>query len=136
MKAVSIRQPWAHLIAEGRKTVEVRSWPTAYRGPLLVVVSKTFKHVRIRNAYDIDWSAVPMWRREDMGMAIATVDLVNCTTMAQEHEDAAFVECRPGLFAWTLARAQKIEPFPVVGRLGLFNVDLPSPAGLVMNAGR
>lgn len=33
---LSIKQPWAHLILERRKDVEVRSWATHYRGPLWV----------------------------------------------------------------------------------------------------
>ena len=32
--ALSIRQPWAELILSGRKTIEIRTWSTSYRGPL------------------------------------------------------------------------------------------------------
>lgn len=32
--ALSIRQPWVELILLGRKTIEVRSWPSKHRGPL------------------------------------------------------------------------------------------------------
>lgn len=35
-KALSIWQPWAHLIASGRKHIETRSWPTRHRGPLAI----------------------------------------------------------------------------------------------------
>ena len=34
MKALSIRQPWAELILQGRKTIELRTWKTCYRGLL------------------------------------------------------------------------------------------------------
>lgn len=34
MKAIRLWQPWASLIALGHKTIETRSWPTKYRGPL------------------------------------------------------------------------------------------------------
>ena len=37
MRILSVRQPWASLIAEGQKTIELRSWVTKYRGPLLVI---------------------------------------------------------------------------------------------------
>ena len=40
MKAVSVKQPWASLIAEGNKTIETRTWPTNYRGDLLICASK------------------------------------------------------------------------------------------------
>ena len=34
--ALSLKQPWAALLVSGRKTIEVRSWPTARRGPILI----------------------------------------------------------------------------------------------------
>lgn len=36
MKALTIRQPWASLIALGIKTIETRSWQTRYRGPIAI----------------------------------------------------------------------------------------------------
>lgn len=36
IKALTIRQPWAQLIALGVKTIETRSWSTRYRGPLAI----------------------------------------------------------------------------------------------------
>lgn len=36
MKALTICQPYAELIASGEKVVENRTWPTRYRGPLLI----------------------------------------------------------------------------------------------------
>ena len=36
-RALVVGQPWALLIARGEKTVEVRSWTTPYRGPLVIV---------------------------------------------------------------------------------------------------
>ncbi len=35
-RALTLWQPWASLIAIGAKTIETRSWSTAYRGPLLI----------------------------------------------------------------------------------------------------
>ena len=45
MKAISIHQPWASLIAFGEKRFETRSWKTDYRGPLLIHASRTFINV-------------------------------------------------------------------------------------------
>lgn len=36
MKAITIWQPWASLIACGVKQYETRSWPTKYRGPIAI----------------------------------------------------------------------------------------------------
>lgn len=36
MKALSLWQPWASLIALGEKRIETRHWSTKYRGPLAI----------------------------------------------------------------------------------------------------
>lgn len=36
MKALTLRQPWASLVAVGTKWIETRSWSTSYRGRLAV----------------------------------------------------------------------------------------------------
>ena len=36
MKALSLHQPWASLIAIGAKRIETRHWTTSYRGPLAI----------------------------------------------------------------------------------------------------
>jgi ASCH domain len=39
LKILSIRQPWASLIVSGAKDVENRTWPTRYRGLVLIHAS-------------------------------------------------------------------------------------------------
>lgn len=41
MKAITLHQPWATLIALGLKHYETRSWPTTYRGNLAIHAGKT-----------------------------------------------------------------------------------------------
>ena len=36
MKAITLTQPWATLVAIGAKQIETRSWATRYRGPLAI----------------------------------------------------------------------------------------------------
>lgn len=43
MKALSLLQPWATLVAIGAKRVETRSWPTHHRGALAICASKKFR---------------------------------------------------------------------------------------------
>lgn len=49
MKAITISQPWANLVAEGLKIVETRNWQTNYRGPLAIHAGKTAN----KEAFDI-----------------------------------------------------------------------------------
>ena len=40
MKAISLHQPWASLLAHGLKLCETRAWPIFHRGPLLIHAAK------------------------------------------------------------------------------------------------
>jgi activating signal cointegrator 1 len=40
MKALTLTQPWATLVAIGAKRIETRSWSTSYRGPLAIHAAK------------------------------------------------------------------------------------------------
>jgi hypothetical protein len=42
MKAISIHQPWASLIALGKKRFETRNWKPHHRGPIIIHASKSF----------------------------------------------------------------------------------------------
>jgi len=41
IKALSLKQPYANWIAEGKKTIETRSWSTRYRGDVLICASQS-----------------------------------------------------------------------------------------------
>jgi len=40
MKVITIKQPWATLIAKGYKEYEFRTWKTKYRGDILIHAGK------------------------------------------------------------------------------------------------
>jgi len=40
MKALSIKQPWAELILQGKKKIEIRKWNTKFRGKFFIHSSK------------------------------------------------------------------------------------------------
>ena len=106
MKAISIKQPWASLIAAGIKTREIRQWPTDHRGPLLIVSSRR-----------------PVLEGHRHGAALCTVEIVGCRPMTPDDVPFACVrDFYHGHYAWELGRVQLIEPFGVVGQLRLFDV--------------
>jgi hypothetical protein len=105
MKALSVKQPWANLIASGKKTIETRLWTTHYRGHLLIVSSKKPKI-------------------EPAGYAVAFVELVDCRPMTMGDEDAACCPIYPGAVSWILRNIRKLKPFPVRGQLGLYDVGV------------
>jgi len=106
MKAVSIKQPWASLIAVGIKTLEIRQWPTEHRGPLLIVSSRR-----------------PVIDGHRHGQALCVVNVVDCRRMTRD--DLPFACIREFYFdhyAWVLRDVKLIEPFSVIGQLRLFDV--------------
>ena len=40
MKALTLRQPYAELIVQGKKTMEIRMWNTSFRGEFLIHSAK------------------------------------------------------------------------------------------------
>jgi len=106
MKALSVKQPWANLIAEGKKTIETRSWPTDYRGELLIVSSR-----------------IPPIA--PAGCAVAVVDLVDCRLMTADDETAACCKVYRGAWAWMLTNVRRVKPWPIRGQLRIFDVELP-----------
>lgn len=51
MKALTLTQPWATLVAIGAKRVETRSWATSYRGPLAIHAAKFMPRWAREEAY-------------------------------------------------------------------------------------
>ncbi|ADY51538.1 protein of unknown function DUF437 [Pseudopedobacter saltans DSM 12145] len=85
MKTLTIKQPWASLIANGIKDVENRSWKTNYRGEILI-------HAGLDTVFDgfmPDGSTVGEWLRLNgydwhynnvpHGAIIGKANLVDCT---------------------------------------------------------
>lgn len=105
VRALTVRQPWANLIAEGKKTLEIRTWKTKYVGALLICSSKTPKI-------------------EPCGMAVAVAWLSGVKEFLPEDAGKAHIAYEKGMNAWMLSDIRKIlNPFPVHGKLGLFHVE-------------
>lgn len=114
MKTLAIRQPWATYIAEGSKTIEVRTWQTDYRGPLLVVASgRPYPHADEEGVI----------HRLPTQVRLCVVELVEVRAMRLEDEEAALTPWSPGLFAWVLQNPRHVEPLQQLGRLWLHETD-------------
>lgn len=106
MKAVSIKQPWASLIAAGIKTLEIRAWPTDHRGPLLIVSSRR-----------------PVIEGHRHGAALCVVNVIDCRRMTRQDPPFACIrDFYADHYAWVLGGVKAIETFNVMGQLRLFEV--------------
>lgn len=115
-KAISIRQPYASLIANGEKTIEIRSRPTYYRGDLLIVSSASVYRLNSQKRLDLPY-----------GKALTLVNLADCRPMQLEDEEAACCEYQSNAYSWLLNNIRPIINFPVKGALGFYNVECKTP---------
>ena len=108
MRAISLWQPWATLVREGKKTIETRMWPTNMRGDILICSTKK-----------------PKVSGHLCGYALCVVRLRDCRPMVRGDETAAMCDWEPGRWAWVLSNIRPTSPFPVTGKQGFFDVQLP-----------
>ncbi|MGN7284315.1 ASCH domain-containing protein [Shouchella rhizosphaerae] len=146
MKVITIKQPWATLIALGEKRFETRSWATKHRGPLAIHASKKV------DVAALDYVAISsvltkhgIYSRKDLptGVVLATVDLVECHKITADYmsmydEEKAgtenglliegdewwFGDYTEGRYAWELDNLNILSnPIPAKGQLSLWNFD-------------
>jgi hypothetical protein len=133
MKALSVHQPWAWLIAQGYKTIENRSWLTSYRGPILIHAGlKRADHADVEAVLSrLDWFSRRKIMREmpavdslPTGGIIGVIDLVACVT----ESTSPWFEL--GSFGFVLQHAHPIPFISFPGRLKLFDVEVEAVPGL------
>lgn len=96
MYALSFKQPYASLMLHGK--IETRTWPTNYRGLVLICASKSAYNVRqILNISGLtQYQRIHKMFRDmhdlPMGVAIAVADLVDCRPMEESDGARCFVE--------------------------------------------
>lgn len=107
--ALSLKQPWATMIVQGKKTIETRTWKTSYRGDIMICSSQK--------------PAI-----EPAGYALCIVELYHIEPMQQLHEQTACCAAYPKAQAWFLRNLRIItEPFRVKGQLSLFQLEVSQP---------
>ena len=132
MKAVTIKQPWASLIAAGLKDIENRSWKTNYRGRVLIhaaaapvkeglaaLNNKQLFELMNRENWDTEFENLPN------GAIVGSVEIVDCV---QNHPSKWAQE---GFWHWVLANPV-LFPKPITGVKGKLSFweyegELPQP---------
>src|SRR6266478_115294 len=118
MKALSLWQPWASLIYDGRKTIETRSWEMRHRGPLAIHAAKTVDKTAC-DEFGYDWRDIPR------GAMLCIVAVQGCVKfphpLAKPDEYGDFAAGRYG-FLMTMLKKFDL-PVVVKGHQGLWNWD-------------
>ena len=122
MKCLSLRQPYAELVAAGRKTIETRKWNTNFRGKFLIHSSKTIDK-EISTLLNIDCS------RLTKGAVIGVAYLYDVKKYTNKEDFLADKVAHLSdnfsnpKYGFLLKDAKKLnKPIPLIGRLGFFNM--------------
>jgi hypothetical protein len=126
VKAITLEQPFASLVSIGAKTIETRSWSTAYRGPLAIHSAKTFIPVTDSYYRGLLISAGLDCEKLPLGKIIAIARLAGCKkVIASEipcYPQLAFSNFTPGWYALELADIKPLpKPVPADGGQGLWD---------------
>ena len=152
MKALTLTQPWASLVACGAKRIETRSWapPAALIGQRIAIhaakgwtedarftaTTEPFKSA-LREGYQRGLIERPSILDLPRGCVVAIATLVACYPMCgdgwqtvqrllvEQPRERAFGGYGPGRYAWALRNVRAIEPIRARGALGLW--DWPPP---------
>ena len=127
MKALSLTQPWASLVALGHKRIETRSWSTRYRGVIAIHASRGFPMPARDIAATIRFEGVvELPLSLPLGAIIATARLVDVRRTEAVRGEISSLErslgdYSPNRFAWFFEDALQVTPpIPKLGSLGLW----------------
>lgn len=125
MKVITIKQPFATLIAEGLKRYEFRTWKTKYRGDILIHAGK-----------NVDKTAMNKFKHLGLdyptGCIIAKATISDCVYIDNDmrqklnEEDSLIYSGVVKDSDWTgygfkLDNIEKVEYVYITGKLGLWN---------------
>lgn len=130
IKALSLKQPYAWMIANGHLLVDDRRWGTGYRGPLLIHASNGFYpeyYHFISTRTDIP---IPPREQLEHGGIVGIANLVACckpgdvpanvSPIQRAHFGGVHQDC----YGFLMGNARPLPFIPCSGKLGIFEIDL------------
>ncbi len=143
MRCISIRQPWATLVASGAKRIETRSWkPHGLTSGQFVAIHagrRWTPYERHLCADDLVFKQCldlatqrGLWSSDQppLGCVIAIARFHHCAPVSElvgiSQQERRFGDYRPGRFGWIFSEVQPLAPIPLRGQLGLFEWRPPT----------
>ncbi|MCI9063487.1 MAG: ASCH domain-containing protein [Clostridia bacterium] len=128
MKVLTIKQPWATLIAKGYKEYEFRTWKTKYRGDILIHAGKGVDKKAIDRFKDLNL-------QYPSGCIIAKARITDCVKVDNDFRKEVVPknpEVYRGIatkndwegYGFKVEDVEEIEPISVKGKLGLWDYNL------------
>lgn len=147
IKAISLWQPWASLIAFNEKAIETRSWGTDYRGPLAIHATQSTPlderwepalHDYITNIFSVTLAkyGVRRWSDLPQGSIVAVATLAEVVKIEADSDavsgrfwygrsyEATFGNYDTGRFMWCMKDVYRLEvPILWKGARGLWDAS-------------
>jgi len=122
MKVLSLKQPWAELILQGKKRIEIRKWNTNFRGEFLIHSSKNPDEEAMKR---FGFSSLPC------GFILGKARLVDVRVYRDDEEfnkdkDLHLATREWGNHGFILEDAERIEKIPAKGKLNFWDFELES----------
>lgn len=135
-RALSIRQPWAWLVANGWKDIENRDWKTQFRGPVLIHASLKLEggpnqdllrgdhpaspFAQLDESLRLAYTAALMRGDVHRGGIVGVAEIVDCV---ETSPSPWFV----GNYGFVIRNARPLPFMPLKGALGFFKAEYLPP---------
>lgn len=136
MKAITLTQPWATLVALGHKQRETRSWSTNFRGEIAIHAAKGYPaEAKDFTRYQV---SVGLLNGDGLplGAFVAVADLVDCrrtgclADLDLTATERSLGDYSHGRFSFGLANIRPIRPIGARGALSIWDVDPDDEAAI------
>lgn len=116
MKALSLKQPFAELILQGRKTIEIRKWNTHFRGEFLIHASKTPDKESMKK-----FGYKELLTGQILGKAVL-VEVIKYKNLDEflKDKDKHFASTKWGMYGFVLESPKRITPISCKGKLNFW----------------
>lgn len=126
-KALSILQPWAHLVAMGVKKYETRSWKTELRGKIYIHASKGLSGISLIQMAPFNKYLVNQEFNYGAIIGEAQIDYISTVEAVKgkiSRDELMMGDYTQGRYAWYLTGAILYpKPFFCKGALNLWDVS-------------
>ena len=120
MKTLSLKQPFAELILQGKKKIELRKWNTKFRGRFLIHASKIPDK---ENMKKFNFNNLPL------GFIVGEAELIDVKKYESEKEfykdkNLHLADSSWGKYGFLLKNAKRIKPISAKGKLNFWEFNL------------
>ncbi len=120
MKALSMKQPWAELVLQGKKKIELRKWGTNFRGRFLIHASKNPDEEAMK---EFGFENLPCGFIVGEAELVDVVDYKKNKEKFKEDKELHLADESWGNFGFILKNVKKLPQLACKGSLGFWDYE-------------